>query len=113
MVPAGGDIKDSIEGCGLAGAGKHGSHASLKRADFPCYRVAGGVLQAGIKIPFRLQVKELAHVFGGIVLECGTLENGYLPAFPVAGSITCLDAQGFRVEFLVHNQSPQKSFCIL
>lgn len=80
----------------LARRGQHGRRAAFQRGDLGCHMVVGGVLQAGIKIPGSLQIKQLAHIFAGGVLECGGLNDGNLPGFAVAGGISSLDADGFN-----------------
>ena len=57
-------------------------------------RIAGGILQTGIEISRSLQIKQLAHILAGGVLEGGGLDDGDLAGFTVAGSIAALDAFG-------------------
>ena len=107
VVAAASDVEHGHEGGSLAGAGEHGSGAALQGADLGRHGVAGGVLQTGVEIAAGLQVKELAHILGGIVLERGTLNDGDLAGLAVAGGIARLDAQGFCAKLGIHNGSPQ------
>ena len=64
-------VEEREEVCGLAGAREHGRRAALERADLGRHAVVGGILQTGVEVALGLQVKELAHVLGGRVLEGG------------------------------------------
>ena len=44
------DIEEGKEVCRLTGGGEHGGCAALQLRNFGCYIIAGGILQAGIKI---------------------------------------------------------------
>ena len=98
-------------GC-LAGTGQHTGGAALQFGNLGGDGIAGGVLQAGIKITAGLQVKQLAHIVGAIIFESGALHNGNLAGFAVAGGIAALYAQGIDAVFagLIHDLTsfPQK-----
>ena len=95
VVAAAGDIKDCHKVGGLAGAGQHGGGAAFQSADLGRHRVTGGVGQPGIEIALGLQIEQLAHILGGGIFECRALNDGDLPGLSVAGSVACLNAQGF------------------
>ena len=84
----------------------------LKRGDARRDGVVRRVLQAGIEVAVGLQVKQLAHVLAGGVLEGGGLDDGDLAGFAVAGGIAALYAQGIDAVFagLIHDLTsfPQK-----
>ena len=94
VVSAGGDIEHGVEVGRLAGGGEHGGGAALHLADLSGGVVAGGVLKAAVEIALGLQVKELAHVLAGVILEGGGLDDGHLAGLSVAGMIAPLDADG-------------------
>ena len=106
------DVEQGKEvGC-LAGTGQHTGGAALQFGNLGGDGIAGGVLQAGIKITAGLQVKQLAHIVGAIIFESGALHNGNLAGFAVAGGIAALYAQGIDAVFagLIHDLTsfPQK-----
>ncbi len=104
VVPAGGDVEHGVEVGRLAGGGEHPHGPALQGGDLGRHGVAGGVLQAGVEVALGLQVKELAHVLAGVVLEGGGLDNGDLPGLPVAGAVAPLDADG--VDAVGHGAPP-------
>ena len=107
VVAAGGDIEYCQEvGC-LTGGGQHSGAAAFQGADLFCHSIAGGIGQPGVEVAVGFQIKELAHVFGSVILEGGALNDGNLPGLAVAGSVACLDAESFGSKF-VHNGSPLK-----
>ena len=81
----------------LAAGGEHGSGAALQLADLFGHQVTGGVLQTRVEIAVGLQVKELAHVLAGGVLEGGGLDDGNLAGFAVSGRIAALHADGITI----------------
>ena len=106
------DVEQGKEvGC-LAGTGQHTGGAALQFGNLGGDGIAGGVLQAGIKITAGLQVKQFAHIVGAIIFESGALHNGNLAGFAVAGGIAALYAQGIDAVFagLIHDLTsfPQK-----
>ena len=112
MVARVADVEQGKEvGC-LAGTGQHTGGAALQFGNLGGDGIAGGVLQAGIKITAGLQVKQLAHIVGAIIFESGALHNGNLAGFAVAGGIAALYAQGIDAVFagLIHDLTsfPQK-----
>ena len=98
MIAAGGDIKDGKEGCRLTGAGQHGGGAALQLADLGRHRIAGGILQSGIKIAAGLQIEKLAHIITAGIFKGGALNNGDLAGFAVSGGITALHTFGFDLK---------------
>ena len=99
VVPAGADVEQGEEVGRLAGGGEHGGGAALQLTDLGGHVVVGGVLEAGVEIAAGLQVKELAHVLGGCVLEGGGLDDGDLTGFPIAGGVASLDT--FRFDAVI------------
>ena len=92
MVSAAGEVEDREEGGRLAGGGQHGRGAALKRGDLGRHHIVGGVLQSGIKISLRLEVKELAHILAGVIFEGRALNDGDHSRLAVFGFISRLDA---------------------
>ena len=88
------------------GAGQHGCAAAFQRRDFRRNMVARRVLQAGIEIAGRFEVKELAHVLARGVFEGGGLDDGDLAGLAVFGRITGLNAQCFGAQLGIHEKSP-------
>ena len=102
MVPDVAQVEQRKEvGC-LAGAGQHAGGAALQLGDFGRHRVAGGVLQAGIEVAAGLQVEQLAHLVGTVILERGALHNGNLARFAVSRVISALHTQGVDGILLAH-----------
>ena len=81
----------------LPAGSQHGSGAALQLADLFGHQVTGGVLQTRVEIAVGLQVKELAHVLAGGVLEGGGLDDGDLAGFAVSGRIAALHADGITI----------------
>ena len=100
VVAAPGDIEDSEEVRGLAGARQHRGGSALELADLGCDGVVGGVLQARVEVAGLLEVEQLAHVLGRVVLPRGRLVDGNLAGFGVTGAITALYAR--RSDMLCH-----------
>ena len=80
------------------GAGQHGGRTALERRDLRRDVVAGRILQAGIEIAVRLEVKELAHGLRGLIAECCALDDRDLARFAVARRVAGLNAERFRPE---------------
>ena len=72
--------------------------AALERRDLRRDVVAGRILQAGIEIAVRLEVKELAHGLRGLIAECCALDDRDLARFAVARRVAGLNAERFRPE---------------
>ena len=98
VVAATGDIEHSHKIGSLPGAGQHGGRAALERRDLRRDVVAGRILQAGIEIAVRLEVKELSHGLGGLIAECCALDDRDLARFAVARRVAGLNAERFRPE---------------
>ena len=94
MVPRGADVEDGKEVCRLAGGGEHGRRPPLQGADLGRHPVRGGVLQAGIEVALRLQVKQGAHGLAAAVAEGGTLDDGDVPGLAAGGHIAGVEALG-------------------
>ena len=83
MVAAARNVEHGHKIGGLSGAGQHGGRAALERRDLRRNVVAGRILQAGIEIAVRLEVKELAHGLRGLIAECCALDDRDLARFGV------------------------------
>ena len=104
MVATGGDIEYSKEISRLTRGEQHRRATAFQSANLRCYRIASGVLQTGIEITARFQIKQFTHVFAGGVFKRSALDNGHLAGFTVARGITALYAGGFNAEFVfAHN----------
>ena len=71
MVACLADIEDGIEISSLTAGGKHGPYSTLEGGNLSSYSIVGGVLQAGVEVTFFLEVEQLSHLVGVIVLEGG------------------------------------------
>ena len=99
MISASSQVKDGKEGGGLSGAGQHCSSAPLQSCDLGSNQIIGGILKPCIEITRRLQIKQLAHVFAGVVLESRTLDDRDHPGLTIFGFITGLDAHCITFHF--------------
>ena len=97
VVPGFTEVEQGKKVGRLAAGGEHGSGAALQLADLFGHQVTGGVLQTRVEIAVGLQVKELAHVLAGGVLEGGGLDDGDLAGFAVSGRIAALHADGITI----------------
>ena len=100
MVAAGGDVEYCVKGRRLTRRGKHCGGAALQLADFSRHGITGGILQAGVKISARLQIKKLAHILACGVFKGGALDYRYLSRLTVTGGITALNANGIPVPII-------------
>ena len=94
VITGTGNVKDSEEVRGHARAREHRSGAALHLADLGGNEVAGRVLQAAIEVARLLQVKQLAHVFGRVVLPRRGLIDRHLARLRIARTITALNTRG-------------------
>ena len=113
VVTAGCDVEHGVEVGSLTGAGEHGSSAAFQGSDPGSHHVAGGVLEPGVEVAFGFQIKELAHVLRGSVLEGGALNDGDLTGLAAHGGVAGLDAKGFGMQFLFHWNHLIEMFYIL
>ncbi len=88
------DVEHGIEVGSLTAAGEHASHASFEGGDFLCHGIVGGILQTCIEIALFLQVEELCHFVGVIILESGALDDGHLYGLAILGFVSGLHAKG-------------------
>ena len=95
------DIEQGKKVCRLSAGGQHAGNAAFERGDLGSYHVIGGVLQTGVKISCRLQVKQLAHVVGGIIFPSGALINRKLTRLAVGGFIACVQAFCFYIHVYI------------
>ena len=81
------DVEHCVEvGC-LAAGGEHASHTAFQRGYLGCHGIVGGILQPCIEIAVFLQVEELGHLVGVVILEGGALDDGRLDGLAVAGLV--------------------------
>ena len=71
VITGTGNVKDGKEVRGHARAREHRSGAALHLADLGGNEVTGGILQTAVEVARLLQVKQLAHVLGRVVLPRG------------------------------------------
>ena len=83
MVAGSGKIKYGEKGRSLSGTGQHRRASAFQSRDLRRHHVVRRVLQPGIEISACLQVKQLPHVFAGIILKSCALDNRNHPGFPV------------------------------
>ena len=94
MITGTGNVKDGKEVRGHARAREHRSGTALHLADLGGNQIARGVLQAAVEVARLLQVKQLAHVLGRVVLPRGGLVDRHLARLRIARAITALNAGG-------------------
>ena len=93
MIAGTGHVKDRKEIRGHARAREHRSGAALHLADLGGNQIARGVLQTAVEVARLLQVKQLAHVFGRVVLPRGGLVDGHLTRLCIARAIAALNTR--------------------
>ena len=96
------DVEDREEVGGLARGGQHAGCAAFEIGDLGGHVIVGRVLQAGVEIAAGLEVKQLAHVGAGVVLEGRALHDRHLAGLAVAGAVAGLHTVGIDTP-IVHN----------
>ena len=91
MIAGTGHVKDRKEVRSHARARKHRGGASLHLTDLGGNQIARGVLQAAVEVARLLQVKQLAHVLGRVVLPRGGLVDGHLARLGISRVIAALN----------------------
>ena len=94
MIAGTGHIKDRQEVRSHARAREHRRGTALHLADLGGNQVARGILQAAVGVARLLQVKQLAHVLGRVVLPRGGLVDGHLARLRIARAIAALNTRG-------------------
>ena len=94
MIAGTGNVKDREEVRGHARAREHRSGAALHLADLGGNQIARRVLQAAIEVARLLQVEQLAHMLGRVVLPRGGLVDGHLTRLRIARTIAALNTRG-------------------
>ena len=94
MIAGTGHVKDREEVRSHARAREHRGGASLHLADLGGNQIARGVLQAAVEVARLLQVKQLAHVLGRVVLPRGGLVDGHLARLGISRVIAALNTCG-------------------
>ena len=91
VIASAGHVKDREEVRSHTRAREHRSGAALHLANLGGNQVARGVLQTAIEVARLLQVEQLAHVLGRVVLPRGGLVDGHLARLRVARAIAALN----------------------
>ena len=87
------NIEDGVEvGC-LSTACQHGTHAAFQSCYLRSNGIVGGILQTGIEVALLLQIEQLGHLVGVIILESGRLDNGQLYGFPILCPVACMHTE--------------------
>ena len=94
VIAGTGHIKDRQEVRSHARAREHRRGTALHLADLGGNQVARGILQAAVEVARLLQVKQLAHVLGRVVLPRGGLVDGHLARLRIARAIAALNTRG-------------------
>ena len=105
------NVKDSVEVGRLSTCRKHGRHTTFQRSYFSSNSIVCWVLQASIKVATLLQVEKSGHLLAGIIFECCTLIDGQHTRLTFFRRPSRLNTQGFRIEFLTHNDLVSISNC--
>ena len=82
------DVEQSKEIRRLSGGSEHRCSTTLQLSNFCRYEIAGGVLQARVKIAGSLQIEQFTHRLACIVFKGCGLDDWNLARFAVAGFIT-------------------------
>ena len=91
VIAGAGNVKDGKEVRGHARAREHRGGTALHLADLGGNQIARGVLQTAVEVTGLLQVKQLAHMLGRIVLPRGGLVDRHLARLRIARAITALN----------------------
>ena len=112
VIAGAGNVKDREEVRGHARAREHRCGAALHLADLGGNQIARGVLQTAVEIARLLQVKQLAHVLGRVVLPRGGLVDGHLARLRISRVIPALNT--CRTDgLLAHIQLPYLGFVFI
>ena len=94
MIAGAGHVKDRKEVRSHARAREHRSSTALHLANLGGNQIARGVLQTAVEVARLLQVKQLAHVLGRVILPRGGLVDRHLARLRIARMIAALNARG-------------------
>ena len=94
MITGAGNVKDREEVRGHARAREHRGGAALHLADLGGNQVARGVLQAAVEVARLLQIEQLAHVLGRVVLPRRGLIDRHLARLRITRTIAALNTRG-------------------
>ena len=94
VIAGAGHVKDREEVRGHARAREHRSGAALHLANLGGNQIARGILQAAVEVARLLQIEQLAHMLGRVVLPRGGLVDGHLTRLRIARAITTLNTRG-------------------
>ena len=97
MVARLADIKNSIKVGRLSGRSEHGRRPAFHGANFSRHRIVGRILQTGIKVAGRFQVKQRTHFVAGVIFKCCTLIDRQLAGFAFARFPALVNGLGFNL----------------
>ena len=91
VIAGAGHVKDRKEVSSHARAREHRSSTALHLANLGGNQIARGILQTAVEVARLLQVKQLAHVLGRVVLPRGGLVDRHLTRLRITRAITALN----------------------
>ena len=94
VITGTGNVKDGKEVRGHARAREHRGGTALHLADLGGNQIARGVLQAAVEVARLLQVEQLAHMLGRVVLPRRGLVDGHLTRLRITRTIAALNTRG-------------------
>ena len=111
VVSAAGDVDAGKQVGRLAGGGEDGAYAAFQVVDLGGRGIHRGVLETGIEVAGLFQVEEFSHLVRGLIFEGGTLDDGNLAGFSLAGFVSCVDAAGVNLCHIVCSFFGGKGMC--
>ena len=94
VIAGTGHVKNREEVRSHARAREHRSGTALHLANLGGNQIARGVLQTAVEIARLLQVEQLAHMLGRVVLPRGGLVDGHLARLRISRVIAALNTCG-------------------
>ena len=110
MVASLADVEDGVEVGSLSAGGEHRPYSTLEGSNLRSHSVVGGVLQTGIEIALFLQVEEIGHFLGVIILKRGALIDGEHACFAVFRLPATLYTERGGTQFFLHVFLPIEYF---
>ena len=96
------DVEQSIEVGSLSAGREHSAHTPFESSNLAGHSIVGGILQAGVEIAFFLQIEEVGHLLGVIILERGALIDGEHACLSVFRFPASLHAKRGGFQFFLH-----------
>ena len=93
MVASLADVEHGVEVGSLTRGGQYGAYTAFEGCNLGGYSIVGGVLQTGVEVAFLLQVEEVGHLLGIVILERGALVDGEHTRLAILGLPACLYAE--------------------